>query len=127
MRVITREIVDGKYSMEGVALICGADISLVVCGGTKHHIGAAALGVVYSKTDSAKNISASVSLLCVAGHKDDELARQAAYFLSKAHNCTVSINVGIHIDEANSTDIQRLKDNFDRLINDLSKAVSEPS
>jgi hypothetical protein len=125
VKIITQEIDDGKYSLEGAVVFCGDDLSITICGGTKHHIGAAALGAAYTKKDSPQDISASVSTICVTGHKDDEWARQAAYFFAKTHNCTVSVNVGIHIDDAGAADIQRLKDNFDGLVKRISGAMGE--
>jgi hypothetical protein len=125
VKIITQKIDDGKYSLEGIAVFCGEDLYIIICGGTKHHIGAAALGTAYTKKDSPQTVSASVSTICITGHRDDELARQAASFFAKTYHCTASVNVGIHIDDAEAADIQRLKDNFEALIQRISRVMGE--
>jgi hypothetical protein len=52
-------------------------------------------------------------------HKDDILARKGALRLADECACTVSISVGIHIDNPSDQDIQRLCDNFDKLIESI--------
>lgn len=64
--------------------------------------------------------TATASVLCVPGHKEDEFARNAANALATALNTTVTVSVGIHIDNATAKDIQILSDLFDELIEDVS-------
>ena len=82
-----------KYEIELCAVQCGRDYSVTICGGGRHHVGAA------------------VSVLCVFGHRDDEAARWAAKYLATELKCNVSVAVGIHIDHADGSEIQCLLEN----------------
>ena len=64
-----------KYEIELCAVQCGRDYSVTICGGGRHHVGAAALGCDESGTVGHKMRGATVSVLCVFGHRDDEAAR----------------------------------------------------
>ena len=55
--------------------------------------------------------SASASVLCVTGHKEDELARQTALRFAARLNCRVLVSAGLHIDRAAERDIALLLDN----------------
>ena len=86
-----------KYEIELCAVQCGRDYSVTICGGGRHHVGAAALGCDESGTVGHKMRGATVSVLCVFGHRDDEAARWAAKYLATELKCNVSVAVGIHI------------------------------
>ena len=72
-----------KYEIELCAVQCGRDYSVTICGGGRHHVGAA----------------------------DDEAARWAAKYLATELKCNVSVAVGIHIDHADGSEIQCLLEN----------------
>lgn len=102
----------GSYQMSAVITILGDDIAICIGGGEKEHIGGAALA---SSRPSLKNdgaISASASVLCVMGHKDDCLARETALQLASKFNTNVLVSVGLHLDQAEAHDIQKLQTNF---------------
>ncbi|MDR3276071.1 MAG: hypothetical protein LBT11_02480 [Treponema sp.] len=122
MRLVTAHIDDGECSLEGVALFCGRDISVTICGGAEH-IGAVALGIARPSLRDPEKTSASVSVICVTGHKDDELARVAADYFAATYNCVVSTSVGIHVDEAGADHLERIIDNFTKLLKFLSDAI----
>lgn len=100
-----------KYEIELCAVQCGRDYSVTICGGGRHHVGAAALGCDESGTVGHKMRGATVSVLCVFGHRDDEAARWAAKYLATELKCNVSVAVGIHIDHADGSEIQCLLEN----------------
>ena len=101
----------GNRRVEVAAFICGKDIVVVIEGGTRYHIGAVALAVPRPSIADPTQISASASVLCVTGHKEDELARHTALKIASTLNCTVTVIAGIHIDEANAQAISELMDN----------------
>lgn len=70
-----------------------------------------ALGCDESGTVGHKMRGATVSVLCVFGHRDDEAARWAAKYLATELKCNVSVAVGIHIDHADGSEIQCLLEN----------------
>jgi hypothetical protein len=100
-------------------------MNVVICGG-RHHIGAAALGVPRPSLASPEKTSASVSVITITGHRDDELARRGAHFLAAVCNATAVVTVGIHLDAARAEDITRLESNFDQLIREIAGKITEP-
>lgn len=82
---------------------CGGDLAVVVCGGTRHHVGAVSLAQYEPERDSA-----TVSTLTAYTHRDDAVAAQFAKELSRKFKCTVSVTVGIHIDCADDEQIKGL-------------------
>lgn len=109
--------------IEALAVVCGKDVAVTIVGGNSYHIGAVAMAVPRQSIKDPSKLSASASILCVTGHKDDELARCAALQIASALNCTASVNVGVHIDQASEEDLKVLIFNsnsvVDKLINCL--------
>jgi hypothetical protein len=114
----------GINKVEVAASVCGKDIVVFIGGGTRYHIGAVALAVPRPSLTDQQKISATASVLCVTGHKEDQLARSAALRISAALNCVVTVVAGLHIDEAKMEDIGEMENNnvraIEKLIEDLS-------
>lgn len=103
----------GRHTVTAVFSFCGSDICLSFCGGAKAHIGACALAVPRASLDaSVTERSASCSVLCVSGHKDDLLARTAALAVAARFDAVAVVTAGLHIDDATAEDIAKLSDNF---------------
>ncbi len=108
---------EGRHTVTAVLSFCGSDICLSFGGGDQAHIGACALAVPRASLDAAvTERSASCSLLCVNGHKDDLLARTAALAVAARFNAVAVVTVGLHIDGAAAADIAELSDNFQRCL-----------
>ncbi|MGI6105947.1 MAG: hypothetical protein ACOYD7_07175 [Raoultibacter sp.] len=112
-------IEDGDFSLWAHAHSSGDDWSISIGGGTKSHIGAVAIGLPRPSLADARTTSSSISSICVPGHKDDEVARNAALRLSSTLNCVVVVSCGIHVDNASNEDIKRIMTNYDELIESL--------
>lgn len=110
------EIGSNPYKISATVTLCGTDVAVIIGGGEKPHVGAVGLASSRPSLKDASMISASVSVICVLGHKDDMLAREAALFLSSKFNINVVVSVGLHLDNATKEDIEKLKDNFDAII-----------
>jgi len=110
---------EGRYRVEAVVIPCGRDLAITVVGGTEPHIGAAVLAVPRPSLADAARSSASASVLCVTGHKDDELARKAAVSLASALGCIVTVSAGIHVDNASPEDIKILEQNFYNVLDQI--------
>lgn len=100
----------GPHRVEAVAVRCGQDLSVTLGGGERYHVGAVALAVPKGDSDPAPGSQASVSVISVQGHRDDEAARWAARFLATSLNCVVTVAAGIHLDNATPRDIEVLMD-----------------
>ena len=110
----------GWHCVEASALRCGNDLVVALQGGTRHHIGATAMAVPRPSLADSSVVSSSASVLCVTGHKEDELARGAALRLSAALACTVTVVAGLHVDDATSGDIKLLLENCGHVVEQLT-------
>ncbi len=119
---------DGKYSVSALVVRCGRDVSVTVGGGECLHLGAGALAVPRPSLADPAKTSASVSVLCVTGHKEDEFARRAAERLAAGLNCVVSVCAGVHIENARPEELTRLAGNLNTLLDGvLEKLKEQPS
>ena len=126
MEVVEHQAGMGKYTLSAALLFCGKDLALVIGGGSRPHIGACALAVPRLSLDKKTNgISSSASVICVSGHKEDQLAREAALDLAAKYNCVVSVSVGIHLDDADKEDILQLTDNFRVLLSAIKCSLDK--
>lgn len=112
MRSVCIECGEWRYRVEATVVLCGRDISVCFGGGETQHIGAVALALPRPSLADPSTPSASASVLCVTGHKEDELAKAAALELATVFGCRVSITVGIHVDDATAYDIDRLNESY---------------
>lgn len=105
-----------RFTLEMKVIHMGKDLCVALSGGDAPHIGAVALAIPYPRLSDNNKIDASVSLLNVTGHKEDELARRIAYKLSCACSCTVSVSCGIHLKEASKREISAVLEASEELI-----------
>jgi hypothetical protein len=116
LKVLNFEVGGGIHKVAAVATLCGKDVAVNIGGGDTPHIGAAAVASPRLSLRKNGETSASASVLCVMGHKDDLPARAAALRLSSALNVNVAVSVGLHIDGATEKDFTALQENFDSLV-----------
>lgn len=112
--MITYEIYEEKgtkYEIQLYAVRCGKDLSVTICGGSGHHVGAVALASGILPDGSRPKYSATVNMLSVLDHKDYVLAQEMAAYLADRLGCQVSMTVGIHIDDAAKEEIHILHEN----------------
>ncbi len=99
-----------------VLTLCGKDVIVTIGGGDTPHIGAAALASSRPSLKDDGGISATASVLCAIGHKEDVISRETALRLASKLNTTVLVSVGLHLDNPVSNDIELMKMNFQELI-----------
>ena len=102
---------EGVHQVEILCALLGDDICLCIGGGESPHIGAAALAIPRDSLRGSGEPSASASVLCVTGHKEDELARETALCFAAKLGGRVLVSAGLHIDLAGEEDIRLLLDN----------------
>ncbi|HBS60096.1 MAG TPA: hypothetical protein DEA44_12610 [Firmicutes bacterium] len=88
----------------------------VALTGGKAHIGAVAMGIPRASLADPGQTSASVSVLTVTGHMDDEIARPAAYVLAKELKQVVVVTCGIHYDQITPEDILAVRKNVQEVL-----------
>ncbi|MDY4574183.1 MAG: proteasome assembly chaperone 4 family protein [Intestinibacter sp.] len=123
MKSIDIDFGEGIYKINVSCIFCGSDINIAIFGGERPHIGACALAQ-YSENTDISSINASVSTICALGHRDDILARDIAMKLSKKFKANVVVSVGIHVDNASKSDIEKLISNTNEAIHDLENKIT---
>jgi len=84
------------------------------------HIGAVAIGDYDYEHERA-----SVSVITRLGHKDDALAGEAAYLLSKSIRRPVCVIAGVHLDNITREEIDKILANTKIAINEIVNACSQ--
>jgi len=123
------KIIEGKnkYKVKLVAIRSGNELTVIISGGEKPHIGSIAISIPRPSLKDSNKVSASTSVFVLVGHKEDELSKQIAENITKVtEKVTVTI-LGLHIDKATAQDIEYLIQNtqkvVDKLIIKLAKKV----
>jgi hypothetical protein len=84
------------------------------------HIGAVAIGDYDYEHERA-----SVSVITRLGHKDDALAREAAYLLSKSIRRPVCVIAGVHLDNITGEEIDEILANTRIAISEIINVCSQ--
>lgn len=95
---ITRKVGRAELMLDAKKL--GDDYLLTLTGG-KEHAGAVAVGLFDEKSQRA-----SSSVICLPGHRDEQIALQGARHVSKATRKTSVFIVGIHIEDITPEEIR---------------------
>jgi hypothetical protein len=84
------------------------------------HIGAVAIGDYDYEHERA-----SVSVITRLGHKDDALAGEAAYLLSKSIKRPVCVIAGVHLDNITGEEIEKILANTKIAISEIINVCSQ--
>lgn len=125
VKCITLESGEGRWKVYLIAYFLEQDINVMIYGGETPHIGAVALAIPRASLRKPEQISASASVLCVTGHKEDQLARDAAIKLASISGSVICVSVGLHIDSASDKDIEMLVKNYDKTVSEFLTIVGK--
>ena len=112
----TLQTATGKYDLEGYVRLIGTDLLVAIWGGERPHIGAVAIALPRPSLKDPLKGSATVSVFCFLGHKEDELAKRAAEKLSAALQTSVTVTAGIHWDGITQAGIRQVLKNSEKLV-----------
>ena len=84
------------------------------------HIGAVAIGEY-----DYEHARASVSVITRLGHKDDALAGEAAYLLSKSIRGPVCVIAGVHLDDITREEIDKILANARTAISEIISVCTQ--
>ena len=115
---------EGKYVIEATLLTSGDDITIIINGGTDYHIGALAFSTL-DKNSLENKTSAKIGVLKAINHKEDELCKKYAIFFSEKFDVSVAVIAGIHIDNATTSEIKKLLENIDIVLNNLANKLKQ--
>ena len=127
MKTLQFETGTGIHRVSAVVVHCGKDMAVTIGGGDAPHVGAAAVASPRQSLRKDGTISATASVLCVMGHKDDLPARKAALRFAGERNTNVVVSVGLHIDNPTEDDFFAIQNNFDSLLDIISEGLKRES
>lgn len=93
---------EGRARVNVTASSMGSDLVVRIYN-QDAHIGAVAVGDYDYEHERA-----SVSVITRLGHKDDALAKEAAYLLSKSIRRPVCVIAGVHLDNITAEEIDKI-------------------
>lgn len=104
------------YNLEAFVKEIGRDLLVAIWGGERPHIGAVAIAQPRPSLEDERQISATASVFCYLGHKDDVVAKEAAERISSALNINTTVTAGIHWDNINDAGIKAVIENSRQLV-----------
>ena len=117
---------EGSYDLSASIRLIGQDLLVAIWGGEKPHIGAVAVAQPRPSLKDPDVTSASASVICLVGHKEDELAKAAAEILAATFNTHVVVTAGIHWDNLDPQGIQQIIQNSEVLVDRIvEKCLAE--
>ena len=114
----------GEYDLEAYGRFVGNSLLIAIWGGERPHIGAVAVAQPRPSLKDPKMTSASVSVICLLGHKEDDIAKACSEVLSSALNADVVVTAGIHWDNLNANDINKVISNAEILLDLILERIS---
>jgi hypothetical protein len=107
---------EDAYNLSASVRLIGEDVLVAIWGGEKPHIGAVAVAQPRPSLKDPDLTSSSASVICLVGHKEDELAKAAAEILAATLNTQVVVTAGIHWDNLAPEGIQHVVRNSEILL-----------
>lgn len=115
---------EGAYDLEAGVRLIGQDLLVAIWGGEKPHIGAVAVSQPRPSLKDPEVMSATASIICLPGHKEDELAKAVSEILAAALNTPVVVTAGIHWDNISKDGIQKVIENSKILVDLILKRIA---
>lgn len=113
------------YNLAALVKGIGEDILVAIWGGDKPHIGAVAVAQPRPSLKDERIVSATASVFCYVGHKDDVIAKEAAEKISSALNANVTVAAGIHWDDIDEAGITCVMENSRELVEMIIERMSK--
>ena len=108
-----------EYKIEAVCVSCGEDLIVVIAGGSHYHLGSLGLTISMPSIKDSTKLTNSTYQVPVPGHKEESLAREASYKLSRNLRRNVVVTVGIHADLISKELIQAYVEQFNELVKQI--------
>jgi hypothetical protein len=117
----------GAYDLEASVRFIGKDLLAAVWGGERPHVGAVAIAQPRPSLKDPERVSATASVFCLLGHKEDDLAKAVSEILAAAMNTTVVVTAGIHWDNLDAEGINKVLRNSEILVDLILERIAEKS
>ena len=112
------------YNLEAFVKELGQDLLVAIWGGERPHIGAVAVAQPRPSLKDNRLRSATASVFCYPGHKDDIVAKEAAEKISSALNTNVTVTTGIHWDDIDEAGIKAVIENSRELVKRIIEKIT---
>jgi len=117
---------EDSYNLSASIRLIGEDVLVAIWGGEGPHIGAVAVAQPRPSLKDPDVTSATASVICFVGHKEDELVKAAAEILAATLKTQVVVTAGIHWDNLDEKAILGIIKNSELLVDMiLEKCISE--
>ena len=116
---------EDRYNLRASARWIGGDLLVVIWGGERPHIGAVSLAQPRPSLKDSGIMSATASVICVVGHKEDELVKEASEFLAAALKTRVVVTAGIHWDNLDEEGLRAVIQNSHALVKRIAEEMKE--
>jgi hypothetical protein len=110
---------EGRAKVNVTANSMGGDLVVRIYN-QNAHIGAVAIGEY-----DYEHARASVSVITRLGHKDDALAGEAAYLLTKSIRRPVCVIAGVHLDDITREEIDKILANARAAISEIISVYTQ--
>ncbi len=114
---------EGRYDIEAYIRFVGEDVLVAIWGGDKPHIGAVAAATPRPSLKDPNVTSATASVICFLGHKEDELAKAASEMIAAKLNTRVVVTAGIHWDNLSEDGIRSVMKNSKTLMKLIAERI----
>jgi hypothetical protein len=115
------QVEEEGFPVEALLQQLGPDFLLSVWGGAAH-IGAVAMAQPRPSLADPTRRSATASVFCYVGHKEDEVVKAMAERLAAALGAKVVVTAGLHWDNLTPAGIEQVKKNVLTLVNRIVAA-----
>jgi gallate decarboxylase subunit D len=115
------------YDLEASVRFIGKDLLVALWGGERPHVGAVAIAQPRPSLKVPERVSATTSVVCLLGHKEDDLAKAVAEILAAAMNTTVVVTAGIHWDNLDAEGIRKVLRNSEILVDLILEKIGRLS
>lgn len=106
---------EGGFLIEALLQELGKDYLLSLWGGVAH-IGAVAMAQPRPSLADPERLSATASVFCYVGHKEDDVVKVVAERLAAALAARVVVAAGLHWDHLTLEGIRQVQKNVDKLV-----------
>jgi hypothetical protein len=113
----------GEYDLEAHVRAIGEDLLVAVAGGERPHIGAVAMAQPRPSLRDPRRTSATASVFCYVGHKEDELAKQMAERLAATFHTRVVVTAGVHWDNLSEEGVRKVLEHGRMLLDLLVERI----
>jgi hypothetical protein len=110
------------FTIEALCQQMGDDYLLSIWGG-EAHIGAMAMAQPRASLRDPAKRSATASVFCYVGHKEDQLVKEVSERLASALDAKVAVAAGMHWDDLTPEGVAAVTRNVDLLVEKILKAM----